>query len=68
MPAEKSLVTLHSRLIKASQINNRVNNQWSSIIEEAFMVEDLLTNESNSNRKFVHTAPSVRPNMMFKRI
>lgn len=69
LPTEKALVTLHSRLIKASQINNRVNNQWSSVIEEAFMVEDLLTNEANTNRKFVHTAPNVRHrNALFQRL
>lgn len=54
---EKSLVNLHNRLIRMLQVNNRTNNLWMTIIKEAFLVEDILINESNSNKKFVRSFP-----------
>lgn len=53
IPSEKSLVSLHTRLIKSLQVNNRTSNQWKKMMEEAFLVEDVLKNESNSNMRFL---------------
>lgn len=54
---EKSLVNLHNRLIKLLQLNNRTNNLWMTMIREAFLVEDIKTNEFNSNKNFVRSIP-----------
>ncbi len=57
MPSENSLVNLHNRLIKMIQVNNRTNNLWIVLIKDVFLAEDVFTNETNSNRKFVRTIP-----------
>lgn len=57
IPGEKSLVNLHNRLIKLLQVNNRTNNLWMTMIKNAFLIEDILTNETNSNKKFVRSLP-----------
>lgn len=59
LPSEKQLVGLHYRLIKALQVNNRTLNQWTAVIEEAFEMEDVLLNETNTNRSFVTTQPTL---------
>jgi len=56
VPSEKYLVTLHNRLIKSQQVNSRTVNQWEKMMEEAFMGEDILRNEMNSNRRFVFSS------------
>lgn len=60
IPSEKSLVNLHNRLIKILQVNNRTNNLWIEMIKDCFLIEDIFTNETNSNKKFVHTIPFKR--------
>jgi hypothetical protein len=35
----------------------RTTNLWTQTIDEAFIVEDILTNETNTNRTFVRSAP-----------
>lgn len=52
IPSEKSLVNLHTRLIKSIHVNNRTSNQWTYMMNNAFLTEEVLANESNSNRKF----------------
>ncbi len=66
IPNEKSLVALHSRLIKCLQINNRTVNQWSMMVQEAFLVEDILLNETNSNKTFMTTMP-IQRNIVYQK-
>jgi hypothetical protein len=65
VPNERNLVALHTRLIKSLQVNNRTENMWSKMIEEAFFVEDVLLNETNTNRRFVFTT-AVRKSFVFR--
>lgn len=60
IPGEKSLVSLHNRLIKSLQVNNRTNNLWIKMISDVFQVEDIHTNEKNTNREFVRSVPIKR--------
>jgi hypothetical protein len=67
IPNEKGLVNLHFRLIKAVQIHTRSHNQWSMVVQEAFIIEDLLINETNTNRSYIRTVPSTQ-NFIFKKL
>ncbi len=53
VPSEKYLVALHNRLIKSLQVSSRCVNQWEAMMAEAFMGEDVVRNEANTNRQFV---------------
>jgi hypothetical protein len=67
MPSEKQLINLHARLIKLLQINNRTLNQWSDLVEKAFLVEDILVNEKNTNRKFV-SSTTYQTNILYQKL
>jgi hypothetical protein len=49
MPTEKSLVKLHKNLIDAFQTYNRTQNQWSTLLYDTFVLEDIVLSEGNSN-------------------
>lgn len=65
VPTEKALVSLHTRLIKSLQVNNRTSNQWKKMMEDAFIAEEIAMNEVNSNRKFVFSS---KRSFIFKKI
>ncbi|CAF0888733.1 unnamed protein product [Brachionus calyciflorus] len=66
IPSEKALVKLNCSLIKALQVKDRTSNEWYLQVEEAFKVEDILLNETNSNHKYMKTMPFKRCNLMDK--
>jgi len=54
-PTEKSLIRLHKSVIKRSQHYRRTQCQWSTLLEEAFQLEDIALNEVSSQRQFVRS-------------
>jgi hypothetical protein len=55
MPTEKSLVKLHKSLIDALQNFNRTQNQWSTLLYDTFVLEDIVLSEENSNHTLFKT-------------
>ncbi|XP_071116644.1 G-protein coupled receptor-associated protein LMBRD2-like isoform X1 [Haliotis cracherodii] len=49
---EKSLVRLHQKVIRCSQINKRTQIQWNNLIEKVLDLEDCQTNESSTDKRF----------------
>ncbi|CAI9728580.1 Hypothetical predicted protein [Octopus vulgaris] len=58
-PTERTLVRLHKRVIRASQIYQRTQCQWNMLMEKVFALEDVANNESNPERIFKHYSSSV---------
>lgn len=53
-PTERTLVRLHKRVIRASQIYQRTHCQWNMLMEKVFALEEVADNESNPDREFKH--------------
>ncbi|KAI5720618.1 hypothetical protein M8J77_009531 [Diaphorina citri] len=56
-PSYKTLVNLHSQLIKALQTYGRTNTQWGMMVQQVILLEDIEKNQGNRERLFVHTFP-----------
>jgi hypothetical protein len=54
---EQKLIKLHERLKSNIHIHHRVQIYWTQMINEAFYLEDILTNEINPNHIFVRQNP-----------
>lgn len=50
--SEKGLVKLHKQVIRASQMHRRTQCQWNMLVDSAFELEDVIANETNSDRRF----------------
>ena len=57
LQTEKQLVKLHERLKKSIHVQHRVQTSWIRKINEAFYLEDILNNESNTNHEFIKHNP-----------
>ncbi|XP_071811243.1 G-protein coupled receptor-associated protein LMBRD2-like isoform X2 [Apostichopus japonicus] len=55
IPSEKDLVKLHSKVIYAMQSRRRTSTQWDILVEKAFELEDVKSNESNHSKNYHHT-------------
>jgi hypothetical protein len=60
LPTERQLINLHRLLKKSKHIHHRVRASWVQMINQAFYLEEILTNESNSNRSFTRSSPLPR--------
>uniref|UniRef100_A0A8D8RSA0 LMBR1 domain-containing protein 2 homolog n=1 Tax=Cacopsylla melanoneura TaxID=428564 RepID=A0A8D8RSA0_9HEMI len=56
-PSYKTLVNLHSQLIKALQTYGRTHTQWGMMVQQVILLEDIEKNQSNRERSFVHSFP-----------
>ena len=57
IPTENHLIRLHERLKASIHIHHRVQVSWTRMINEAFFLEEILTNEKNTNREYVQQNP-----------
>ncbi|GAB1603134.1 LMBR1 domain-containing protein 2-like [Argonauta hians] len=57
-PTERTLVRLHKRVIRASQIYQRTQCQWNMLMEKVFALEDVANNEVNTDHVFKHYSSS----------
>ncbi len=54
---EKKLIRLHERLKSNIHIHHRVQTYWVQMINEAFFLEDIVNNQSNSEHRFLKQNP-----------
>ena len=57
LPTEKQLIKLHGLLKKYKHIAHRIEASWIHLISEGFYLEDIFTNEQNTNHSFVTQSP-----------
>ena len=60
VPSEKALVRLHKQLLKALQHHNRVETQWSLMVEKVIYLEDAQRNSCSHDSHFKHSTPRER--------
>ncbi|XP_071012001.1 G-protein coupled receptor-associated protein LMBRD2B-like isoform X5 [Oncorhynchus clarkii lewisi] len=60
-PSKRSLVKLHKQVICAGQRHSQTQVQWAILLEEAFHLEDVCKNETNTSHQFVHSFLSSQP-------
>ncbi|CAG5103767.1 Similar to GA20843: LMBR1 domain-containing protein 2 homolog (Drosophila pseudoobscura pseudoobscura) [Cotesia congregata] len=60
-PSEKSLIRLHRQTIKALQTLQRTETQWGILVEQIFHLEDISKNQTNHDRRFKSSFPTIRP-------
>lgn len=56
-PSYKTLVNLHCQLIKALQTYGRTNTQWSMMVQQVILLEDIEKNQNNRDSLFLHSFP-----------
>jgi outer membrane receptor for Fe3+-dicitrate len=54
---EEKLIKLHYRLKTNIHIHHRVQTYWTQMISEAFYLEDIFNNQTNSDHRFVKENP-----------
>lgn len=64
VPSEKALVRLHKQLLKALQHHNRVETQWSLMVEKVIYLEDAQRNSCSHDSHFKHSTPRDRNQLM----
>ncbi|XP_074097485.1 LMBR1 domain-containing protein 2 homolog isoform X2 [Cotesia typhae] len=60
-PSEKSLIRLHRQTIKALQTLQRTETQWGILVKQIFHLEDISKNQTNHDRRFKSSFPTIRP-------
>ncbi|KAM7416820.1 hypothetical protein PAMA_018740 [Pampus argenteus] len=67
LPTERSLVSLHKRVISAVQRHNQTHVQWSILVDEAFHLEDVAKSLSSSAHHFIHSFSSAQQHSWIRR-